>query len=165
MSQQSPTGAASPVTVERMRWWDLEQVLAIESVAFPDRTWTAAQFWSELARVPESRWYGILRREGAVVGYAGLNAVPPEADVLTVAVAPTERGLGHGRLLMGALVEESIRRGVRMLHLEVASENEPARMLYESLGFVPSGRRRDYYGRGHDALLMSLRVPSGGQDG
>ncbi len=38
-------------------------------------------------------------------------------------------------------------------------------MLYESLGFVPSGRRRDYYGRGHDALLMTLRVPSGGQDG
>ena len=30
--------------------------------------------------------------------------------------------------------------------------------LYEAMGFVADGRRRDYYGRGHDALLMSLRL-------
>jgi len=38
--------------------------------------------------------------------------------------------------------------------LEVRRSNAPARALYSSLGFEEAGVRRDYYGRGEDALIM-----------
>lgn len=149
---------APTLTVERMRWWDLEAVLAIESELFGDQAWTAPQFWAELARVPESRWYLVARSEDRIVGYAGLFVVAGQADVQTVAVAREAQGRGLGRTLMQALATAARDRGAGVLQLEVAADNAVALSLYRGLGFVADGRRRDYYGRGRDAVLMSMRL-------
>ena len=153
------TPAPAPaITLERLRWWDLDEVLPIEAELFGTDAWTAGQFWSELARVPETRWY-VLAREGArVVGYAGLFQAGPEADVQTVAVARPAQGRGLGRRLVAALVEAAGSRGAQVLHLEVRADNAAAHRLYDGLGFVVVGRRPDYYGRGRDAVLMSRRL-------
>jgi ribosomal-protein-alanine N-acetyltransferase len=84
--------------------------------------------------------------------------VVPEADVQTVAVAAEEQGRGTGRLLLSALIDRARDRGAGAVHLEVRADNVAAIGLYEAAGFIPDGRRRDYYGRGQDALLMSLRL-------
>ena len=131
---------------------------ALERQLFSADPWTAGQFWSELARVPESRWYVVARRGQRIVGYAGVFLVVPEADVQTVAVGVEEQGRGTGRVLLGALIDRAQERGAAVLHLEVRADNAAAVGLYETAGFVPDGRRRDYYGRGQDALLMSLRL-------
>lgn len=152
------TAATPAITLERLRWWDIDEVLPIEAELFGPDAWTAGQFWSELARVPETRWY-VLAREGArVVGYAGLFQAGPEADVQTVAVAGPAQGRGLGRRLVEALVEAAGARGAQVLHLEVRADNAAARRLYDALGFVVVGRRPDYYGRGRDAVLMSRRL-------
>lgn len=156
MSATAP--AALPALV-RMRWWDIAEVHALESEVFGPDAWTVAQFWSELARVPETRWYVLARDGQALVGYAGLFQAGPEADVQTVAVAPAARGRGIGRSLVAALVAEARVRGAGVLHLEVRADNGAARHLYEGSGFRPVGRRTDYYGRGLDAILMSLSLP------
>ena len=161
--QPAPAGGQDLV-VDRLRWWDLDEVLDLEGALFPESAWTPGQFWSELARVPESRWYVAARRGGRIVGYAGVFVVVPEADVQTIAVATPEQGRGTGRTLLRALVECARARGARVLHLEVRADRPAALGLYESMGFEVDGRRRDYYGRGHDALLMSLRLPSGSSD-
>ena len=134
----------------RFRPWSVE--------LFPADPWTAWQFWSELARVPDSRCYVVARRGTRIVGYAGVFVVVPEADVQTVAVAVEEQGRGTGRRLLGALIDRARARGARILHLEVRADNAAAIGLYQAMGFAADGRRRDYYGRGHDALLMSLRI-------
>lgn len=148
------------VELERLRWWDLEEVLAIESDAFGADAWTPAQFWSELARVPESRWYVTARESGMheLLGYGGIFVVAPEADVQTIAVARAAQGRGVGALLVDALIAAAGERGAAVMHLEVRADNGPARALYARAGFVDSGRRRDYYGRGQDAVLMTLRM-------
>lgn len=153
--------ASEALVVDRMRWWDLEEVHALERRLFADSPWTPGQLWSELARVPESRWYVVARRGPRIVGYAGVFVVVPEADVQTVAVAPEEQGRGTGRALLGALIDVAGDRGSGILHLEVRADNAAALRLYRAMGFVADGRRRDYYGRGHDALLMSLRLAGG----
>jgi ribosomal-protein-alanine N-acetyltransferase len=163
---QGTRAALAPVpsgdlVVERMRWWDLDEVQGLERELFGGDPWTAWQFWSELARVPESRWYVVARRGGRIVGYAGGFVVVPEADVQTVAVAGDEQGRGTGRVLLGELVDRARACGATVLHLEVRADNAAAIGLYQAMGFAADGRRRDYYGRGHDALLMSLRLPGG----
>jgi len=154
-------GSCEDLVVDRMRWWDLDDVQELERQLFAADPWTAGQFWSELARVPESRWYVVARRGSRIVGYAGVFVVGPEADVQTVAVDLGERGRGTGRALLGALVDRVRARGATVVHLEVRADNAAAIGLYTALGFAADGRRRDYYGRGHDALLMSLRLPGG----
>ncbi len=167
---------AGQLVLDRLRWWDLAAARVLEQALFPDDGWTPEQFWSELARVPESRYYVAARRDGALVGYAGLFLAGPDADVQTVAVAAGEQGRGTGRQLVEALARQARQRGARVLRLEVRADNEPARGLYDRLGFVVDGRRRDYYGPGRGAVLMSrdLRPPvasdgssraEGGSDG
>lgn len=162
MRVQSPAGLPS-ATLAPLRWWDLADVQGIEADLFGADGWTAAQFWSELARVPESRWYVAARSADRVVGYAGLFLVGPEADVQTIAVARDHQRRGIGAVLLAALIGRARDRGASLLHLEVRADNAAALALYVRHGFAVAGRRRDYYGRGRDAILMTRRL--GGPDG
>ncbi|MGE3812206.1 MAG: ribosomal protein S18-alanine N-acetyltransferase [Candidatus Nanopelagicales bacterium] len=148
------------MSLRRMRWWDVEQLAVLERELFPHDPWSAEQLWSELAHVPETRWYAVHEDSDGVDGYVGLMALPPEGDVQTIAVAPRAQGRGLGRELLDALVDEARARGCTQLFLEVLHTNDAAVRLYERAGFESQGRRRDYYGPGLDAVVMRLRIPS-----
>ena len=156
-----PGVAGDAVTLRAMRWWDVEAVGELERELFAHDPWSAEQFWGELARVPESRWYAVHEDADGIDGYVGLYTVPPEADVQTIAVAPRSQGVGLGRELLHALVAEARRRGCVQLFLEVRTDNASAIALYERTGFTREGRRTDYYGPGLDALVMRLRLHDG----
>ncbi|HTY70792.1 MAG TPA: ribosomal protein S18-alanine N-acetyltransferase [Actinomycetes bacterium] len=151
----------SAATLRPMRWWDVEELAALEEEAFPDLPWSAAAFWSELAGVPLTRWYVVAEEDGGIAGYAGLFATGPEADVQTVAVRPDRRGSGLADRLVTALLEEAGRRGAARVLLEVRDDNTPALRLYERHGFAAVGRRRGYYGPGRDAVVMARRLGAG----
>lgn len=151
----------STVQLRPMRWWDVPAVQALEQRLFPHDAWSAEQLWSELAGVPETRWYTVAEDDGALVGYAGLFAVPPDADVQTVAVAADRQGSGVGRALLEALTGEARARGCRTLLLEVAADNERAQQVYAAAGFEPFARRSRYYPDGTDAVLMRRRLTEG----
>ena len=146
------------MTLRAMRWWDVETVAALDAELFPHDPWSQEQFWAELAHVPETRWYAVHEGQDGVDGYVGLYAVPPEADVATIAVAVPAQGRGLGRELLDALVGEARRRGVTQLFLEVLDGNEAALALYASSGFERQGHRRDYYGHGLDAVVLRRRL-------
>ena len=139
-----------------MRWWDVAPVVALERELFASTAWTAETFWSELA-APD-RWYVVAEDDGALRGYAGLMATGAEADVQTVAVAPTAQGHGLGRALLDALVAQAGQRGATSLLLEVRADNAAAIALYERRGFERLAVRRGYYQPGDvDAVVMRLR--------
>jgi len=141
-----------------MRWWDIEQVVALERELFVDDPWTSEQFWGELAHAPETRWYAVHEDDIGIDGYVGLFAVPPEGDVQTIAVAPRSQGSGLGRVLLDELVGEASRRGCTQLFLEVREDNTSALALYARAGFERQGHRRNYYGPGLDALVLRRRL-------
>jgi len=151
------------VTVRALRWWDVEEVAALERELFAHDPWSVEQFWGELAHVPETRWYVVHDDGSGIDGYAGLFAVPPEADVQTIAVAPRSQRRGLGRELLDAVVDEAVRRGCTQLFLEVRVDNDAAIGLYQRAGFERQGRRRNYYGNGVDALVLRRRI--GGEGG
>jgi ribosomal-protein-alanine N-acetyltransferase len=146
-------------SLREMRREDLAAVLEIERRSFA-QPWSRAFFEKELA-TPFAR-LTVAEEDAplgpAVVGYTCRWRVTDEVHLLNVAVHPERRGLGHGRTLVAAVVEESRRTGARAIFLEVRAGNVVARRLYRQLGFKDLGVRRGYYGPGQDAIVMELRL-------
>ena len=128
------------------------RVAALEQVCFSD-PWSENSVRSELDN-PLSTWLVALEGE-TVLGYVGSQTVLDEADIMNVAVAPEHRRQGVARLLLERLEEALRSRNVHSLTLEVRASNEPAKALYASLGYVPVGRRPNYYFKPReDALIL-----------
>lgn len=61
-------------------------------------------------------------------------------------------------LCSGALIDHCRESGASFLTLEVRQSNAPAIALYESMGFLPEGRRKNFYRQPtEDAILMTKR--------
>lgn len=99
------------------------------------------------------------------LGYLLMRWAAEEAEILTIGVAPSERGCGLGHLLVESAEADARRRGVRNLHLEVREDNAVARRLYAAHGFDVVGLRRDYYsgrdGIRRNAVSMSKQLVQG----
>ena len=147
-----------PAPLEPVRWWDLPEILALERRLFGDDAWSEATWWGELAQSGSRRY--VIERDpvsGAVRGYAGVAVNGPDADVMTVAVAPDAQGQGVGGYLVAALVDAAAESGATQLLLEVRADNIPAQRLYARTGFERIAVRRGYYSGGVDAWILRRR--------
>ncbi|MDD2704812.1 MAG: GNAT family N-acetyltransferase [Acidocella sp.] len=124
-------------------------VLALmHAEAFPHDPWDAASFATLLGQP------GVLGLVDERGGFLLLRIVLDEVEVLTVGVTEPRRGVGEALMREG--LAQAVARGVRVMHLEVAEDNTPARALYAKLGFARVGLRRAYYPNGGDALALRL---------
>ncbi|MBI3554292.1 MAG: ribosomal protein S18-alanine N-acetyltransferase [Elusimicrobia bacterium] len=131
---------------------DLEAVLAIERGWDTTPGWTRAHFDSELSN-PRSRFV-VAQVSGAVQGYAVFWTVPPEAQILDLAVSRASARKGIGRFLLGEVLALAKRAGLKKATLEVRSDNAPALSLYRAAGFAVVGVRPKFYNGVSDAVLM-----------
>jgi ribosomal-protein-alanine N-acetyltransferase len=139
-----------------MRSADVQSLVRLALELFAgDPPWSAEHFESELAGVPDTRWYVVAEVDGNIAGYAGLMVTGETADIQTLAVAPDYQRRHIGTALLIALIDEATRRGARRLLLEVRADNEAALALYTQQGFEQISRRRGYYDAGRvDALVL-----------
>ena len=93
---------------------------------------------------------------GRIASYVGAESVLDESNIGNIVTHKDFRGKGIGTVLFKELLAELKADGIVKVFLEVEYDNEPALRLYEKLKFVKYGHRRDYYGAGKDAVLMSL---------
>lgn len=134
------------------------QIAEIETLCFSD-PWSENSIASELDN-RLSHWLVALDG-GTVSGYIGSQSVLDTADIMNVAVHPDYRRQGIGEKLMLALTEQLRENGILFLMLEVRQSNAPAIALYEKLGFLQVGLRRNYYRNPkEDALIMRKELPS-----
>ena len=128
------------------------QVAYLETVCFHD-PWSEKSIASELENAL-SLW--LVAVEGAeVIGYVGSQTVFGWTDMMNVAVHPDHRRKGVGEKLVQALEDALKAQESTCLTLEVRASNEPAKSLYEKLGFTEVGRRKNYYRNPkEDALIM-----------
>lgn len=145
----------------------LDAIMRIMDAAFDPQwgeAWTRAQIESALQLANTHATLigadgGHAPLGGDAAGFAVVRAAPGEEEILLIAVLPTERRRGLGRQLIARLAEEARQRGSEKLFLEMR-ENNPARSLYEAMGFSPIGRRKDYYSLGDgtrmDAITFGL---------
>jgi ribosomal-protein-alanine N-acetyltransferase len=96
--------------------------------------------------------------DGRIEGFAMAHMHGEAARLLTIDVDPDARRLGIGRLLLRAAEREGAKWGCASMGLEVRVTNHGAISLYESAGYIRTGRVHGYYpGRGEgpeDALEM-----------
>jgi [ribosomal protein S18]-alanine N-acetyltransferase len=92
------------------------------------------------------------------IGFAVSRIAADEAEILSIAVDANHRGRGLSRTLLLTHLGHLAGRGVRSVFLEVEENNQPARRLYQGVGFAVAGRRERYYrqpsGEQLNALLM-----------
>lgn len=130
------------MNIVKMTAEHVDQIAQLEKECFSD-PWSLKSIASELEN-SLSCW--LVALEGATVaGYVGSQTVLGETDMMNLAVHPSFRRRGIASALVKALVEALKERGSHSLTLEVRVSNEPARELYERLGFVQVGRRPNYY--------------------
>jgi ribosomal-protein-alanine N-acetyltransferase len=100
---------------------------------------------------------------GEPLGFVIARCAADEAEILTMGVVPSRRRCSVAEKLLGEVAGRLSGRGARNLHIEVAESNSAALGLYEKIGFMRSGRRRDYYaaqgGLREDAVTMTRPLP------
>ena len=128
------------------------KIALLERECFAD-PWSQQSIASELHN-PLSLW--LVAQEGqTLLGYVGSQTCLDETDMMNIAVSPASRRQGVARALIEALISALRQRGSKQLTLEVRASNGPARQLYESLGFLQVGLRKNYYRNPkEDALIL-----------
>jgi ribosomal-protein-alanine N-acetyltransferase len=141
---------------------DLTAVERLQQLTFTN-PWGADAIRWELENTDVARLYVAHEPGGTLVGYCACWVVFDELHINSFAVDPAWRRRGVARQLLRQVMEESAAAGVRSATLEVRRSNEPARHLYESLGFTVEATRREYYqDPREDALILwnrTLAVP------
>lgn len=140
------------MTIEKMQIQHVSQVVALEKQCFSD-PWSEKSIASELVN-DLAFWLVALEGE-TVAGYVGSQTVMGESDMMNIAVHPDFRRQGIAEALVETLITELREQGSRCLTLEVRSSNDPAKQLYQKLGFIQIGKRPNYYfNPREDALIL-----------
>jgi [ribosomal protein S18]-alanine N-acetyltransferase len=147
-------GAAKPL-ISSATSRDAARLAQIHAASF-HRGWGEGEFESMLAE--RNTLVHRLRLGRRTAGFIVSRIGADEAEILSVALDPNQRGRGFSRDLLLTHLGHLAGRGVRTVFLEVEENNEPARRLYDRAGFAVVGRRERYYlqpgGEQLNALLM-----------
>lgn len=142
-------------TIRDMHAADISGVLEVEQECFT-LPWSRKAFEAELDDNDLAR-YLVIEDEGRIIGYAGVWIVLDEAHVTNIAISQSHRHRGLGERLLVELICRAKQYGALSMTLEVRTSNIAAQRLYEKLGFVKRGIRRQYYSdTKEDALIMWL---------
>lgn len=143
------------VQIRRMSREDVVAVVPIEAECF-SVPWSENAFYDALNQ--KDAYYYVAIAQEEIVGYCGAYGIIDEGDVNQVAVRSNFRKQGIARQLVTTMIQEMEKDGFVSMTLEVRAGNTPAIALYQSLGFVSEGLRKNFYEKPtEDALIMWKR--------
>ena len=152
LNKQLPCGHIRP-----MLETEVMAITKIDAQAYP-YPWSEQIFRDCL----KSRYYCMVyENDHEMLGYAVLSVAAGEAHILNICILPEKQNRGLGRDLLNYLVELAREKRVETMFLEVRLSNEPAKRLYDRMGFNELGIRKNYYpakqGK-EDALVLAMDI-------
>ncbi|MDY0296387.1 MAG: ribosomal protein S18-alanine N-acetyltransferase [Acidobacteriota bacterium] len=134
---------------------DAVAVAQIDNAGFAEG-WSVDYFQDEIDN-PIARL--IVAEESAkIYGFLLLWLMPPQAELLRMAVTPERRRTGIAARLLSNMFDLLERENVHEVFLEVRRSNQAARNLYGKAGFQDCGMRPNYYRNPEeDAICMVWR--------
>lgn len=140
------------LNIRRMEEGDLDQVCAIEEETF-SMPWSRKSFQDTISYY--HTLFLVAELDGEIAGYCGCYQSLEEAEITNIAVRRQLQGHGIGRRLLMELMRLGKEQGAFAYTLEVRVSNQAAIHLYESLGFVSFGIRKNFYEKPReDAMIM-----------
>ena len=144
---------------------DLDEVIEIESLS-PESTWTKGNFVDSLN---SGYWAYCLRRlaedddeHDELLAYCVLLPAVNELELLNITVHQDYRKKGYAQKVLQVMEDLALSRSMENIFLEVRSSNQPAKSLYQKLGYREVGMRKDYYplisGGREDAIVMKKHL-------
>ena len=146
--------------------WELVRSIYLDGIATGNATFeTEAPDWESWNRNHLSFARLVARDDQSVIGWAALSLISRRGVYAGVAevsvyVAASARGLGIGRFLLTALIEEAERNGIWTLQAGIFPENEASIALHKGCGFREVGRRERIGRLGgvwRDVMLLERR--------
>ena len=145
------------ISVRPMLSSDLHAALALDQQTNP-HPWTPTQ-WQAALQEHECL---ALDTNGGLAGLAVTHTVLDEAELLLIAISPTQQRRGLGKQLLTAVINNLRTCDVARLFLEVRASNAPAQALYAQAGGVQVGVRKRYYptatGGREDAINVAFQL-------
>ena len=119
---------------------EIGQLLTIERAA-------QSHPWSEYQLLESLRddIVFVVQSNTQIVAWCALQSVLDEATLLNIAVSPSHQRQGIARQLLEHAFSTLRGRGCQRCFLEVRAGNTSAITLYQQLGFVFDGVRKNYY--------------------
>ncbi len=144
----------SIINIRRAIADDLPRLEELERDSFPD-PWSGGTLRHDLLQGPG--YYLVATQGNTVVGYISLWFIADEVQLIRLAVAPSLRRQGIGRVLLAHGLKEACDRQASYFHLEVRVSNRGAVQLYKEAGLsVRSTRRAVYENPVEDGYLMAI---------
>ena len=145
------------ITIREMTLADVDRVCVLEEMAF-SMPWHKESFVEMIEN--KDALYLVADDEGAgVIGCCGVRSIVGEGDISNVVVHPDFRKKGIAYDMLTQLISRGEKDfGIKEFTLEVRLSNMGAIHLYEKLGFVSEGIRKNFYEEPvEDALIMWKR--------
>lgn len=143
------------IEIAEMTLDDFEQIKNVLTSDFDD-FWTPHLLKSEL--MGENKTYMVAKQNQMIVGFAGAMLNFPEMEIMNLVTKKQKRRNGIGKLLLEKLIKMAEDHHFEKIFLEVNPTNEVARKLYEKVGFVEIGIRKNYYGNNQHAMMMVKKL-------
>ena len=132
---------------------DVEEVVALEAMAFGEHHWSKESFYNELENNLANYYCATVNN--TIVGVAGCWHIFEEAHITTLSVHPEQRNQGIAQNLLFQVIDDCYKNKIKYITLEVRESNIPAISLYEKNGFKSIGVRKNYYqDNNENALIM-----------
>ena len=134
-------------------------VALLHRACFPEDPWDSSAIVEILGT---AGFFGrVVWEDETPAGFALARDLHKECEILSFGVVPERRREGVGTALLNSVCVEARLRSAKSIVLEVAVDNIAALALYGVRGFLPVGRRRNYYRRTRnsaDALVLRLAL-------
>ena len=93
-----------------------------------------------------------------IIGICVVQVIIDEAQINYFSINPKFRRKGYGSYLMNYLIKQCELLKISKLFLEVSELNLIADKFYSQFKFLTTGRRRNYYRDGSDAVLKEKKL-------
>jgi [ribosomal protein S18]-alanine N-acetyltransferase len=127
------------------------------AAAEPQIAQWSADAYAQLTSDGYSAWVAERTGSHEIVGFIVVRLVPPEAEILNLAVNPENREQGVATSLLEVVLASLPSAKATHLYLEVRPSNTAAISFYQKHLFTLVGVRRNYYREPAEAALLMAR--------
>ncbi len=139
------------VIIRNARISDIDAIKRVEDRSF--KYPYSKSFLLYLLNISDAFYVATIDSPDKIVGYICGSVEGDRGHIISIAVDPSYRRRGIGKLLMERIMSFYRERGIRRVYLECRVSNRVAQRFYEALGFRRKCIVKQYYENGEDAIV------------